>query len=110
MCSGTGQGKVFASVSRLVQAGHSVVFRSPEAGSYTHNDNTGYRTYLRQGRMFGHVDEDTEQRRLRLPNNAKKYNNGFSHDKNYNDDGINTHGSHWSSDDRQAPWCAGEGM
>ncbi len=35
-------------MSRLVEAGHSVVFRSPELGSYIQNSANGYRTYLRQ--------------------------------------------------------------
>lgn len=48
ICSGLGNDKILASVSRLVQVGHSVVFRSPEAGSYIQNNTTGYRTYLRQ--------------------------------------------------------------
>ena len=48
MCKGLGHNKILGSVSRLVQAGHNVVFRSPELGSYIENTNNGHRTYLRQ--------------------------------------------------------------
>ena len=48
MCKGLGQEKILGSVSRLVQSGHTVVFRSPELGSYIENNANGYRTYLRQ--------------------------------------------------------------
>jgi hypothetical protein len=48
MCKGLGNDKILGSVSRLVEAGHSVVFRTPELGSYIQNNNNGYRTYLRQ--------------------------------------------------------------
>lgn len=34
MCRGMGRDKVLASVSRLVQSGHSVVFQDPQKGSY----------------------------------------------------------------------------
>ena len=43
-----GNDKILGSVSRLVEAGHSVVFRKPELGSYIQNNMDGYRTYLRQ--------------------------------------------------------------
>ena len=39
---------ILGSVSRLVEAGHSVVFRSPEMGSYIQNNRNGHTTYLRQ--------------------------------------------------------------
>jgi hypothetical protein len=48
MCRGLGQNRILGSVSRLVEAGHTVVFRSPELGSYIQNNGNGYRTYLRQ--------------------------------------------------------------
>ena len=48
VCRGLGKDKVLGSVSRLVQAGHRVVFQSPELGSYIENVVNGYRTYLRQ--------------------------------------------------------------
>ena len=48
MCRGLGQNRILGSVSRLVEAGHSVVFRSPELGSYIQNNWNGHRTYLRQ--------------------------------------------------------------
>ncbi len=48
MCDGLGQKNILWSVSRLVEAGHSVVFRSPELGSYIQNNANGHRTYLRQ--------------------------------------------------------------
>jgi hypothetical protein len=48
MCKGLGNDKILGSVSRLVEAGHSVVFRKPELGSYIQNNLNGYRTYLRQ--------------------------------------------------------------
>ena len=48
MCKGLGNGKILGSVSRLVQANHTVVFRDPEWGSYIENNSNGYRTYLRQ--------------------------------------------------------------
>ena len=48
MCKGLGQNRILGSVSRLVEAGHSVVFRNPELGSYIQNNANGHRTYLRQ--------------------------------------------------------------
>ena len=48
MCKGLGQNRILGSVSRLVEAGHSVVFRSPELGSYIQNFKNGHRTYMRQ--------------------------------------------------------------
>ena len=48
MCKGLGQNRIWGSVSRLVQAGHGVVFRSPDVGSYSQNNMSGYRTHLRQ--------------------------------------------------------------
>lgn len=47
MCKGLGQNRILGSVSRLVESGHSVVFRSPELGSYIQNNNNHYRTWLR---------------------------------------------------------------
>ncbi len=48
MSKGLRHNRILGSVSRLVEAGHSVVFRSPELGSYIQNNANGYRTYLRQ--------------------------------------------------------------
>lgn len=48
ICKGLGANRILGSVSRLVESGHSVVFRSPEMGSYIQNNTNGYRTYLRQ--------------------------------------------------------------
>jgi hypothetical protein len=48
MCKGLGNDKILGSVSRLVEAGHSVVFRSPEMGSYVQNNANGSRAYLSQ--------------------------------------------------------------
>ena len=48
MCSALCKSKILASVSRLVQAGHTVVFRDPQRGSDIQNDANGYRNYLRQ--------------------------------------------------------------
>jgi hypothetical protein len=48
MCRGLGKDKVLGSVSRLVEAGHRVVFQDPKYGSYIENVANGYRTYLRQ--------------------------------------------------------------
>ena len=48
ICKGLSKGKILGSVSRLVQANHTVVFRDPAWGSYIENNLNGYRTYLRQ--------------------------------------------------------------
>ncbi len=48
MRKGFGQHRILGSVSRLVESGHSVVFRNPELGGYTQNIQNGRRTYLRQ--------------------------------------------------------------
>ena len=48
MCKGVRQNMILGSVSRLVEAGHSVGFRSLEMGSYIQNNRNGHRTYLRQ--------------------------------------------------------------
>ena len=56
MCEGLGQNRILGSVSRLVEAGHSVVFRSPKLGSYIQNNANGYRTYLRQHNGSYHLD------------------------------------------------------
>ena len=40
--------KILASVSRIVQAGHRVIFDSPDIGSFIECKSTGQRTYLRQ--------------------------------------------------------------
>lgn len=47
MCRGLGRDKILASVSRLIQSGHSVVFQAPEYGSYIVNNKNGYNSYLR---------------------------------------------------------------
>ena len=48
ICKGLGANRILGSVSRLVEAGHTVVFQSPELGSYIKNNTNGYRTYMRQ--------------------------------------------------------------
>lgn len=47
MCKGPGRDQALATVSRLVQSGHSVVARAPEYGSYIAYNINGYRRYLR---------------------------------------------------------------
>ena len=56
VCRGLGRGRVLGSVSRLIEAGHEVVFRTPEKGSYIQNMTTGYRTYLRQYKGAYYLD------------------------------------------------------
>ena len=56
MCKGLGQNRILGSVSRLVESGHSVVFRSPELGSYIQNNNNHYRTWLRQSNGAYYLD------------------------------------------------------
>ena len=56
MCKGLGQNRILGSVSRLVESGHSVVFRSPELGSYIQNNNNQYRTWLRQSNGSYYLD------------------------------------------------------
>ena len=48
MCDNMDPKKYLASVSRINQAGHKVVFDSPENGSYIENKETGNKTWLRQ--------------------------------------------------------------
>ena len=48
MCENLNPKKFLASVSRITQAGHRVVFDSPEEGSYIQNKATGVKTWLRQ--------------------------------------------------------------
>lgn len=48
ICQGLGRNRILGSVSRLIESGHTVVFRNPELGSYIQNNSNGYRTYLRQ--------------------------------------------------------------
>ena len=48
ICRGLGSNRILGSVSRLVQAGNSVVFQPPEIGSYIQNNASGGRMYLRQ--------------------------------------------------------------
>jgi hypothetical protein len=48
MCSNLNPRKFLASVSRISQAGHRVVFDVPEEGSYIENKITGVKTWLRQ--------------------------------------------------------------
>ena len=48
MCDNLNPENLFASVSRLSQAGHRVVFDDPVTGSYIENKNTGVKTWLRQ--------------------------------------------------------------
>ena len=43
-----GQDKILGSASRLVDSGHSVVFRHPEKRSYIQNNSNGYKTYVWQ--------------------------------------------------------------
>ena len=47
-CGGIGAGKMLGSVSRLVQANHTVEFRLPARGSCIANNANGYRSYLGQ--------------------------------------------------------------
>ena len=47
MCDNLNPERFLASVSRLSQAGHKVVFDGPTSGSYTDNKNTGVKTWLR---------------------------------------------------------------
>lgn len=47
-CRGLGRDMVLASVSRLIQIGHSVVFQAPEYGSYIVNNKNGCRSCHRQ--------------------------------------------------------------
>ena len=48
MCDNLNPKKFLASVSRLSQAGHRVVFDDPISGSYLENKSTGVKTWLRQ--------------------------------------------------------------
>ena len=48
MCENLNEKKLLASVSRITQAGHRVVFDVPEEGSYIENKKTGVKTWLRQ--------------------------------------------------------------
>ena len=48
MCDNLNTKKLLASVSRLNQAGHRVVFDEPQSGSYIENKATGKKTWLRQ--------------------------------------------------------------
>ena len=48
MCDNLNPKKFLASVSRMNQAGHRVVFDNPENGSYLENKTTGVKTWLRQ--------------------------------------------------------------
>ena len=48
MCDNLNPKKFLASVSRMNQAGHRVVFDDPENGSFIENKATGTRTWLRQ--------------------------------------------------------------
>ena len=47
-CENLNRKKLLASVSRIIQAGHRVVFDTPEEGSYIENKATGNKTWLRQ--------------------------------------------------------------
>ena len=48
MCEGLHGRKMLASVSRLNQAGHKLVFDTPDCGSYMECKTTGIRRWLRQ--------------------------------------------------------------
>ena len=48
MCDNLNPKKLLASVSRLIQAGHRVVFDDVQAGSYIENKTTGKKTWMRQ--------------------------------------------------------------
>eukprot|EP00974_Lingulodinium_polyedra_P113959 11033073-Lingulodinium_polyedra.AAC.1 len=48
MCDNLNPKKFLASVSRINQAGHRVVFDDPQSGSYIENKVTGMKTWLRQ--------------------------------------------------------------
>ena len=56
MCDGLSSNKVLGSVSRLVQAGHRVVFQDPQYGSYIENVSNKYRVYMRQENGSYHLD------------------------------------------------------
>ena len=48
MCDNLNPKKFLASVSRLVRAGHRVVFDDLDSGSYIENKNTGAKTWMKQ--------------------------------------------------------------
>ena len=48
MCSNLNPKKYLASVSRINQAGHVVVFDTPDCGSFIQNKRSGVKTWLRQ--------------------------------------------------------------
>ena len=47
-CNNLCKSKYLLSVSRLIQAGHRVVFDAPDTGSYIENRESGQRIWLRQ--------------------------------------------------------------
>ena len=48
MCDNLDTNKFLASVSRINQAGHRVVFDDPRQGSYIESKSNGSKTFLRQ--------------------------------------------------------------
>ena len=58
MCDNMDPKKYLASVSRINQAGHRVVFDDPESGSYIENKTTGAKTWLRQESGVFYLDLD----------------------------------------------------
>ena len=48
MCDNLNKRKFLASVSRIIQAGHRIVFDTVDAGSYIENKKSGKKIWLRQ--------------------------------------------------------------
>ena len=74
MCRGLGQGRILGSVSRLVEAGQTVVFQNPELGSYIQNNANGHRTYLRQHNGSYYLDLWVKK----MPQAADQHAEGFT--------------------------------
>ena len=56
MCEGLHGRKMLASLSRLIQAGHRLVFDTPDCGSYIECKTTGRRRWLRQENGVFYLD------------------------------------------------------
>ena len=56
MCDNLNPKKFLASVSRMTQAGHRVVFDSPDQGSYVEDKKTGVKTWMRQESGVYYID------------------------------------------------------
>ena len=63
MCKELGQDKMLGSVSRLVESGHSVMFRHPNQGSYNQNNSHGNMKSLRQ-KNWSHFVDPRDKRTL----------------------------------------------